>query len=334
MWLACNAQLKNTVSPLYLAKCPGSTQKGLKSNSDSCSGSSGSAYTVCMRADSLVFQRSASGKEQQKEKTIAPVKNGLSYIVNGFIVFGKPSIACDLSNGEFNGRIYVSWSDEKHGEKDKDVFLIYSDDAGESWTEPILVTYRPNHKEQFMPQVAVDKTGAVNILYYDKQNSADNVSTDIYLAQSKNGGLKFEYYRVNTKAFKFVTGNYKEIKQDTLQLCWSENDGQTHTAVITNSLLEDYNSKQTAEEIQIPRSFTFSDDIKIDFNLPVGGRVSAIITKPLEPGFETWIVKNKKFKKGNNTLIIKPKVSGLQKGNYTLTLYYNNRNTYTWIIDE
>ena len=245
------------------------------------------------------------------------------------------SFTCNAASADYPGRIYACWDDEKFNPGNSDIFLAYSDDNGDTWTEPILVTYRPNHKTQVMPQVATDKKGYVYIIYYDGQNSADNKLADVYLAISKNGGLKFEYYRVNSRAFKL--NNRKKVtllETEPVTAAWTEKKGCSYSVVIRDSILDAYNVKQADKEVRMERSFVFADTINVNFTLKNESRVSAIITKPLEPGFEKWILRNKKLKQGSNRLIIKTKSAGLKKGNYILTLYYDHRNTYSWIIEE
>lgn len=244
-------------------------------------------------------------------------------------------VACNGGEADHPGRIYVCWDDEKFYAGDSDVFLSYSDDNGLTWTEPILVTYHPNHKAQFMPELLTDRKGTVYLLYYDRQNAADNKMTDVYLAISSNGGLKFDYYRVNTKPFKY-NGNttIKLVQAEPVIVAWIEHADEVFAAELRDSLLAAYNKKRVQQEILTKRTVLFSDTVKVEFNLKRTEKLSAIITKPLEPGFEKWIVKKRKFKKGANTLVIDTQAAKLQRGNYTLTLYYSAGNSYAWIIDE
>jgi hypothetical protein len=257
---------------------------------------------------------------------------------------GLPSIVCDLSSGERRGRIYICWSDEKHGSHNKNVFLIFSDDQGETWAEPVVVTYRPNHKEQFMPCMTIDQNnGDIYILYYDQQNFVEGELTDLYLAQSKNGGLKFDYYRINTNAFKpffnSPANNYLglSVVNKKIRPIWAQLDEQNkpsvYTAVIDEKSQAMYD-KNYSEDLEIQKTFSWSDNIDINFNLKQDAMVSAAITKPLEAGFEKIVIKNKKLLQGKNRIVIDTKKLGLRKGNYTLTLYYNHSNTFVWIIEE
>ncbi len=308
-----------------------------------CTGPNREVYAAWAGPKGLMF-RNLSDTNTHSEKAIFPMKNGWLYSVGKYTSNGLPTMACDLSPGEHRGRLYVCWSDERHGPHNKNVFLSYSDDQGENWTEPIVVTYRPNHKEQFMPFMTIDQSnGTLYILYYDQQNFVAGDLADLYLAQSKNGGLKFDYYRVNTTAIKpHPTWSYGKCLalsavNGIVRPIWMQSDkkGQVniYTALIDEAALKAYN-KNYSEKILIQKTFTWSPKIKIDFTLKNSSTISAIITKPLEAGFEKTVVKNKKMSKGRNSLVVDTKKLGLQKGNYTLTLYYKHGNTFVWIIEE
>jgi len=304
-------------------------------------------YTAWAAPQGIMFRNLSVASRQNllPEKVVVSMKNGWQYTVGkNSKTNGLPSIVCDLSSGERRDRIYICWSDEKHGSHNKNVFLIFSDDQGETWAEPVVVTYRPNHKEQFMPCMTIDQNnGDIYILYYDQQNFVEGELTDLYLAQSKNGGLKFDYYRINTNAFKpffnSPANNYLGLSVVNKQIrpIWAQLDEQNkpsvYTAVIDEKSLAMYD-KNYSEDLEIQKTFSWSDNIDINFNLKQDAVVSAAITKPLEAGFEKIVIKNKKLLQGKNSIVIDTKKLGLQKGNYTLTLYCNHSNTFVWIIEE
>lgn len=311
-----------------------------------CLGANDELYVSWAGPNGIVFQKSWNDGATwlSAEKAVMPVKNGWDYKAGGLNkANGLPVISCDLSNAH-KGRIYICWSDEKNGEKNKDVFLTYSDDKGETWIDPVLVTYYPNHKEQFMPAFTIDQsTGYLYVLYYDQQNFVEAGLTDVYLALSKNGGLKFEYYKINQKPFKpgkdASFGDYIGISAagNVIRPIWMQHDKKNelnvYTAIIDDKSLQKYSSDRV-NEIEIAKSFSYSEEMKINFNLKNTSEISVAITRPLEPGFEKIIFKNKKYKMGNNTLQLNNKELGLQKGNYILTIYSNNANEYAWITQE
>ncbi len=311
-------------------------------------GPNGEIYVAWAGPKGLVFQRSLNGGSswEEKEKMVTPIKNGWDYNVAGvYRTNGLPFTACDLSNGSQRGRIYICWGDEKNGEKNKDVFLVYSDDKGETWTDPILVTYRPNHKEQFMPYMTIDQTtGYVYILYYDRQNYATGDLTDVYMAVSKNGGLKFEYYKINQTAFKpdkkTFFGDYIGLSAVNGQVrpIWMQMDNgkelSVYSAIVNDSIIDNYNKANSNDEITIEKTFKYEEKITIDFSLKEKTEIVAEISKPLDPGFAGIVLKKKKYKAGANQIRLKTKKLHLVKGSYVLTLYYKNKNSYVWITEE
>lgn len=306
-----------------------------------CAGPGGEVYVTWAGPKGLAFQCSLdSGKTWLKEERyISPLKGGWASKVDEIKTNGLPFIACDLSKGEHRGRIYICWSDEKNGAKNKDVFLVYSDDRGEHWTDPILVSYRPNHKEQFGPCMKVDTlTGNLYVLYFDRQNYPEGRETDLYLALSRNGGLKFEYYKVNTNSFLFNANFIELVDNNGVRAHWVQADGSKrfglYEVAFNDSSIAEYAGRDAAEEMEIERSFTFRDQIRMAFRVRRNAFVTAVITKPLEPGFEKVIVKNKRVYEGKNELLLDTKAAGLKKGNYVLTLYYNGRNSFVWITAD
>jgi len=138
-----------------------------------------------------------------KDKLIATQPGGWDFKVggigrtNGFAVTGV-----DLSESSpYKGRLYVNWSDQRNGKNDTDIWIISSDDAGETWTEPKRVNDDPAGKQQFFNWMAVDPvTGYIYIVFYDRRNHHDN-TTDVYLAYSKDGGETFINEKISEKPF-------------------------------------------------------------------------------------------------------------------------------------
>ena len=306
-----------------------------------CVGVNGEVYVTWAGPKGLAFQCSLdSGKTWLKEeKIINPLKGGWATKVDEIKTNGLPFIACDNSKGEFRGRIYVTWSDEKNGMKDKDVFLVYSDDKGKSWVDRLLLSYKPNHKEQFKPCMKIDSlTGFIYILYFDKQDHAYGKETDLTLALSKNGGLKFDFYKLNTKPFLFNSNFTELVDNNGIRAGWVQVDASKrfglYEVLVNDSTINDYNLKYPPSEIDMERTAKFADKINVEFKMKHNSLITAVITKPLDPSFEKIIVKDKRVFEGNNKLTVDTKLAGLKKGNYILTLYYNNRSIFVWITEE
>lgn len=291
-----------------------------------CTNNDGELCKASVENDSLYFIKN------NFKQVIVAVKNKSAF--NSI-----PAIAIDKSNA-YKNRIYISWSDEKNGLNNKDVFVVYSDDAGKTWTEPILVTYRPNHKDQFMPAMIIDKTGILYVLYYDTQNYFAYGKTDVTMAISNNGGLKFDYYKMNSIPIKqniriqTETSLILKIERNKIIAGWKPLKKEyAEFAIFDEGSTYDI-QKNNSKEITFEKTISFSQEIKVGFEATADLKLTAVLTKPLLAGFEKIVVKDLAIKKGNNTLLIDSKKLGLQKGNYVLTLYYNGKNDFAWITEE
>ncbi len=74
------------------------------------------------------------------------------------------------------GRIVaITWASQMPGgQPDDDVWLLYSDDSGESWTAPIRVNDNTTNSRQFQPWVAVDAHGRVHMAWTDLRDDGLN----------------------------------------------------------------------------------------------------------------------------------------------------------------
>jgi hypothetical protein len=162
------------------------------------------------------------------------------------------------------------------------------------------------------------------------------------MAVSKNGGLKFDYYKINDKSFKPVKqvffGDYIGLSavNNVIRPIWMQIDDNKelciYTAILNDSILTGLN--KNTNEISFNKSHQFSKKIKINLNVNSTVSLTAAITKPLEPGFEKIILENKLLKKGKREFIINTKKLKLEKNNYVVTFYFNGKNDFAWIIKE
>jgi hypothetical protein len=279
--------------------------------------------------DSLLFSISTS-KQQKFVNKIHVFSTNLKY--------ASPQIICDTSKTKFNKRIYISWADQKNGKENWDVFVAYSDDDGENWTEPILITYHPNHKSQYEPHININQSnGDLFLCYFDKQNYLNKDGRDIYLAKSTNGGLQFDYVKLNTKPLKsdFLNKNVLLFSKNESKYYWR--NIKSLKEVLANEMLQELNPflpDTLLEQLLVDKTFSYSEKLSINVNCSKKMKVAMAVTKPIDPAFGTKIIGTKRLNKGNNTLLIDLKAHKIVKGNYTLTLYFNGMNKYIWIVED
>jgi hypothetical protein len=111
-----------------------------------------------------------------------------SGIPNEVIILADTRI--DLAVGG-DGTVYIVYPARASFADVGDVFLVRSTDQGRTWSAPLRVNDDATTNNQWMPCVAVAANGVVGVMFYDRRNDPANLDTDVYLAQSFDGGLSF-----------------------------------------------------------------------------------------------------------------------------------------------
>lgn len=129
---------------------------------------------------------------------------------------GMPVTVCDLSNSPRRGTIYINYSDTSNGENDTDIWLVKSNDKGETWSLPKRVNGDGPGKHQFFTWMAIDQSnGNLYFVYYDRRNHIGN-ATDVYMAVSEDGGETFSDFIISENEFTpsasgYFFGDYNNI---------------------------------------------------------------------------------------------------------------------------
>jgi hypothetical protein len=203
----------------------------------------GTIYVAWAHADTIWMDRSLDGGKTwlDKDLRVAQIQGGWDTDVRGFNRSnGMPVTKVDRSDGPNSGRIYVNWTDNRNGLDDQDVWLVYSDDLGLSWTDPMRVNDDPPGAQQFFTWMDVDDvTGFVHIVYYDRRKSAAKYpnpivrpswDTEVYVASSSDGGATWRNLLVSEKSFhpqeKMFFGDYNNISAygGKVRPIWTRND--------------------------------------------------------------------------------------------------------------
>jgi len=114
-----------------------------------------------------------------------------------------PCATVDISRGEYDGTIYVCWSNigvpgENTGD-DIDVYLIKSADEGDTWSTPIRVNQDESGlgKQHYFPWITCDPdNGILSAIFYDDRNVAET-DIEVYCANSDDGGASWEDFKVS-----------------------------------------------------------------------------------------------------------------------------------------
>ena len=211
----------------------------------------------------IMFDKSLDGGNTWLDEDIyvSDFPGGWAYDVPGiYRCNGLPVTVCDTSGGNYNGTIYVNWTDQRNGTDDTDVWLAKSTDGGDTWETPVRVNNDEAGKQQFFTWMDIDQTtGKLYFVFYDRRNYSDN-ATDVYMAISYDGGNTFENFKISETAFvpnsSVFFGDYTNITAHNgkIRPIWTRADGMNRS--VWTAIVEDENSSIYAVE---PELFAIDD---------------------------------------------------------------------------
>ncbi|MCB0645168.1 MAG: exo-alpha-sialidase [Saprospiraceae bacterium] len=205
----------------------------------------GNYIVVWCRDSKIYFTKSTDqGESWSDEQVIAQQVEGWSMDIPGIDRSnGFPVIKVDKSTGKFNGRIYVSFADQRNGKDNTDIWLIYSDNEGETWSKPVMVNNDEGRAHQFFHAMDIDeKSGQLFVMFYDRRSKPGTNATDVFLAYSVNGGSDFENVMISEKSFTpeptLFFGDYNDLSVVPGQVrpIWTHQNGNTlkvKTAIVS-----------------------------------------------------------------------------------------------------
>ena len=154
----------------------------------------------------------------------------------GYLEFALPSVSIDVGGGPHHGTLYITYSDVP--EKDRDVFVIRSDDHGATWSAPVRVNDDAPARgaDQFLPEIVVEPSGAVSVLFMDRREDPDSQAYHAYLGRSTDGGNTFTNARITSAPSDAsngtVLGDYNAVTfgNETVLALWKDTTGGTREA--------------------------------------------------------------------------------------------------------
>jgi hypothetical protein len=132
------------------------------------------------------------GQQQSIAQTVVAFDDGIPAMASRRALL-YPACDADRSGSANRGTLYCSWMDET-ATNGTDVFVARSTNRGGSWSAPVRVNDDPTgvRKDQFNQWLSVDPTsGSINLSWNDARNDPADTKTDIFFAQSTNGGASF-----------------------------------------------------------------------------------------------------------------------------------------------
>ena len=116
-------------------------------------------------------------------------------------------MAVDISGKEYNGNIYIVWSNVGvpgiNSGNDVDVYMARSEDQGATWSIPVRVNQDPSGlgRKHYFPWITCDpETGILSVVFYDDRN-VGGLDCEVYCSNSYDGGMTWEDFRVSDVAF-------------------------------------------------------------------------------------------------------------------------------------
>jgi hypothetical protein len=118
--------------------------------------------------------------------TVGPLPFDLPYRTNSFPALAVASFGPHFLRAELIAVTYASGNG-----RDSDVFVATSTDRGRTFSAPVRVSDDTNGATQFFPWLAVDETGAIHVIWYDRRDDPRGAGVDLYYAKSLDAGRSF-----------------------------------------------------------------------------------------------------------------------------------------------
>ncbi len=176
-------------------------------------GPAGEVYVAWVTNSQILIDRSNNGGISfGTDRLVQNVASMLRYVKGAISTFSFPALDIDISGGPYDGYVYAAFMDDGT-DGYPDMFFTRSTDQGQTWSSRVRINDDPqnNNIDQFHPWLTVDKTGCISVIFYDSRNDPANILTDLYLAQSTDGGVTWlPNVRVTDTSFDLTAGSYRE----------------------------------------------------------------------------------------------------------------------------
>ena len=241
---------------------------------------------------------------------------------------GLPITCCNLSEGPYNGDIYINWSDQRNGPDDTDIWFIKSTDGGDTWGERKRVNDDGPGKQQFFTWMTVDQvTGYIWFVFYDRRAYEDS-NTDVYMAVSKDGGETFFNFKISESPFlpysSAFFGDYSNVSahDGVVRPIWMRLEGSYRkimTALVDETIIGEERLEDIPFSLQQNSPNPFDESTYISFKLRTSQKVSLIVydifSRPV-----AIMVKNEELQTGKYTYHLSSHDYNLSSGVYYFTL--------------
>ncbi len=181
--------------------------------------------------DYIGFARSTDGGDSWNVNQNIIDMNGIAGLLaekNNIRVNSIPQIGMDRSGGTRDGWLYIVTTEKNNSPagSDPDIILHRSTDNGATWSQGIRVNQDPvnDGKIQYFPFLNVEKSGNLDIIFYDDRNTTSD-SASVFIARSTNGGDNWKEYEIKNSTFKpkAISGAAAGYQGDHISLISADN---------------------------------------------------------------------------------------------------------------
>jgi hypothetical protein len=165
----------------------------------------------------------------------------------------------------------VVWSDQANGNHDTDVWLIHSDNQGDTWSKPKRVNDDKTQRHQFMCWATLDPTnGDLWLVWYDRRQT-QGAATEVYMAYSNDGGQNLSNFKVSETPFtpnpNTFFGDYTNVTAygGKVWPIWTRLDDKlsVYTALVDKTKIKEYQRlSNSSSEVTVPAPNTVGYTIK------------------------------------------------------------------------
>lgn len=115
--------------------------------------------------------------------------------------------------GMMRGNVYITYAADPDGNQasgdDADVFFVRSTDGVATWSAPVSINKGPavttgadaTRNDNFFPFVTAGPSDSISVIFYDRRRDGANLSIDLFLARSSDGGLTWTNQRLTQNSF-------------------------------------------------------------------------------------------------------------------------------------
>lgn len=249
-----------------------------------CTGPNGEIYVTYPYNQQILFTRSLDGGNTWLNNEVTAANQ-----TGGWLWHHSPVAACDVSNSQYRGNVYICYSSLTNVSYNRDIYLVRSTNRGDTWSTPLKVNNDATTLNQEMPWICVDAvTGYLWIVFYDGRNFPTGTYYDVYAARSTDGGTTFQNVKISNtptlNSYSYVwLGDYINItaRNNRVRAIWTNSTGYYYNNVWI-AIIDTFTTGVHNVNTELPSSHSlgqnypnpFNSNTVVRFSLSVDSKVS------------------------------------------------------------